>query len=96
MGPGERVNGESFGFNVPQPSLVEVAGFDRFQTLSLWPRASVSITGDSLVLVADSSGSSIAVTRGKDTLATLDESHGVCVVAGEVMAAAASLARSAR
>lgn len=70
--PGERVDGETFGFNVPQPSLVEVAGFDRFQSLSLWPRARVPIPGDSLVLVADSSVSSVAVVHGPDTLVTLD------------------------
>jgi len=70
--PGERVNGETFGFNLAQPAPVQVSGFDRLQTLSLWPRASIPFAPDSITLVADSTLSSVAVTRGRDTVATLD------------------------
>jgi hypothetical protein len=70
--PGERVNGETFGFNLPQPAPIQVSGFDRLQTLSLWPRASILFAPDSITLVADSTLSSVAVTRGRDTVATLD------------------------
>ena len=70
--PWERSDGETFGFAIPQPVTVQVSGFDRLGPLSLWPRATIPFEPDSITLVADSTLAAIAVTRGRDTLATLD------------------------
>jgi hypothetical protein len=69
---GDRRDDNTFRLSVTGTAPIDVAGFDRFQSLSLWPHAFVRVNSDSIALTADSSLGSVVVKRRGETLMTLD------------------------